>query len=147
MNIICQIKKVLDDEDDLELYTRKDKEKVLQAFDRLDVKVSRLVEEFFLNLEGPFWGESLGMLFLDIINDDVNIESETNVCRNIHMFPKQYLVLTEMVADEIIVLDSMNDKVYRVDFEGGDIKLLNGELEEDWNSFEDFLRSYFGLDT
>lgn len=61
------------------------------------------------------------------------------------MFPKKYLVLTEMEANEVIVLNSLNDKVYRVDFEGGDEKLLNEDLEEDWESFEEFLVTYFGL--
>lgn len=146
MDVIYQIKKVLDEEGDLDLYVREDKEKVLQAFDRLDVKVSKLVETFFLSFAGPFWEETIGMLFLDIVDDNINIETETIVCRDIHGFPKQYLVLTEMIANEIIVLNSINDKVYRVNFEGDDEKLINGELEEDWDSFENFLITYFGLE-
>ena len=61
------------------------------------------------------------------------------------MFPKQYLVLTEMAANEVIVLDTINDKVYRFDFEGGDEALRNEQLEETWENFEDFLTTYFDL--
>lgn len=50
-----------------------------------------------------------------------------------------------MSALEVIVLDTVNDKVYRVDFEGGDEKLLNAELHPEWDSFEEFLIEYFDL--
>ena len=59
--------------------------------------------------------------------------------------PKQYLVLTEMAVNEVIVLDTLNGKVYRVDFEGGDEALRNEKLEETWENFEDFLTTYFDL--
>ena len=48
-----------------------------------------------------------------------------------------------MSANEVIVLDSDTDKVYRVNFEGGDELLKNGELQEEWSSFTDFLKEYF----
>ena len=63
----------------------------------------------------------------------------------IQTFPVHYLVLTEMVANEVIVLNTLDDKVYRVDFEGGDEKLLNGVLQAEWQSFEEFLIAYFDL--
>ena len=141
MDIISRLKEVLDDS----IIARKDKDEVIQAFKRLDVNVSELVEEFFLNFTGPFWEGIIGMEFLDIVNDKVNIESITNICREVHSFPKQYLVLTEMVALEVIVLNTLNDKVYKVDFEGGDEALKNGQLEARWESFEQFLIEYFGL--
>ena len=50
-----------------------------------------------------------------------------------------------MAANEVIVLDTLNDKVYRVDFEGGDEALRNESLEETWENFEDFLTTYFDL--
>ena len=46
---------------------------------------------------------------------------------------------------EVIVLNTIDDKVYRVDFEGGDEKLLKGVLQAEWYSFEKFLIAYFGL--
>lgn len=66
-------------------------------------------------------------------------------CRIEHSFPMHYLVLTEMVANKVIVLNTLDDKVYRVDFEGGDEKLLNGVLQAEWQSFEEFLIAYFEL--
>lgn len=141
MDIISKLKKILDNS----IYARTDENEVIQAFNRLDVKVSNSVEEFYLNFTGPFWEETLGMELLDIVEDSVNIESVTNVCRKVHLFPKQYLVLTEMAANEVIVLNTLNDKVYRVDFEGGDEALRNEQLQEAWVDFEHFLITYFDL--
>lgn len=56
-------------------------------------------------------------------------------------------MLTEMCAEEILVLDTVNDKVYRVDFEGGHEDLLNDKLNAEWSSFEAFLIEYFGICT
>ena len=80
---------------------------------------------------------------MDIIEDNNNILKSTNICRDEYGFNKKYLVLTEMSANEVIVLDSDTDKVYRVNFEGGDELLKNGELQEEWSSFTDFLKEYF----
>ena len=141
INTISKLKEVLDSS----TYIRENPDKVIQAFQRLGVKVSKDVEEFFVNFAGPFWEETLGMEFLDIVDDEINIESMTMECRREHSFPVHYLVLTEMVANEVIVLDTLDDKVYRVDFEGGDEKLLSGALQAKWESFEDFVAAYFDL--
>ena len=134
MSIISKLKEILDSS----TYARENPDEVIQTFQRLSVKVSKDVEEFFVNFAGPFWEETLGMEFLDI-------ESVTMECRIEHSFPVHYLVLTEMVANEVIVLNTLDDKVYRVDFEGGDEKLLNGVLQAEWQSFEEFLIAYFDL--
>ena len=141
MDTINKLKKILDNN----LYRRTNKDEVIQSFKRLTIKVSNLVEDFFINFEGPFWEETIGMTFLDIIEDDVNIEYVTNECREYHLFPNHYLVLTDMVANEVIVLNTLNDKVYRVNFEGGDEDLINNCLDAKWNSFEDFLVTYFKI--
>ena len=141
MNIISELKAILDSG----TYARENPDEVIQTFQRLGVKVSKDVEDFFVNFAGPFWEETLGMEFLDIVEDEVNIESVTMKCRKEHSFPEHYLVLTEMVANEVIVLNTIDDKVYRVDFEGGDEKLLKGVLQAEWYSFEEFLIAYFGL--
>lgn len=141
MNIIEKLREILD----ADTYARKDKESVIQAFRRLKVNVSELVIDFFVNFSGPFWAETLGMEFLDIVDDDVNIEFMTKECRKVHSFPDRFLVLTEMCADEILVLNTINDKVYRVDFEGGHEDLVNEKLDEEWPSFEAFLIEYFGI--
>lgn len=141
MNIVSRLNEVLDSD----IYARESAEEVVRAFQRLGVKVSEEVEAFFVNFAGPFWEETLGMEFLDIIEDEINIESVTMECRREHSFPIYYLVLTEMVANEVIVLNTLNDNVYRVDFEGGEKKLLNGELEPEWQNFEEFLNTYFNM--
>lgn len=141
MSIISKLKAILDSD----TYARENPDEVIQTFQRLRVNVSKDVEDFFVNFAGPFWEETLGMEFLDIVDDEVNIESVTMECRMEHSFPEYYLVLTEMVANEVIVLNTKNDKVYRVDFEGGDEKLLNGVLQAEWHSFEEFLIAYFDL--
>ena len=141
MEILEKIKKYLNSD----IYDRDDKNEVCLAFERLGVEVSTCVKEFYKNFAGPFWEESMGMELLDIIDDDVNIETMTLECRKTHGFPNKYLVLTELVANEILVLDSSNDKIYRVDFEGGDTQLLNGKLFAEWESFEEFLICYFGI--
>lgn len=48
-----------------------------------------------------------------------------------------------MTANAALVLDSVTDKVYSVNFEGGDELLLNGELKESWPTFYMFLKEYF----
>ena len=141
MDVIGRLKKILDKS----TYARTDKNEVIQTLKRLDVKVPKLFEDFFLEFAGPFWEEKIGMEFLDIVDDKVNIESVTNECRRVHLFPKQYLVLTEMVASEVIVLNTLNNKIYRVDFEGGDEALLSEQLEAEWENFEQFLIEYFDL--
>lgn len=139
--MINKLKQILDEN----VYERKEKAEVKNAFHRLNVKASESLEQFYMNFAGPFWKETLGVELLDMVEDDVNVESMTMECRNIHKFPEQYLVLTQLCANEVMVWNSSNDKVYRVDFEGGDTKLLNGQLEPEWESFEDFINTYFDL--
>ncbi len=141
MSILDRLKEKLDSS----TYARQNPNEVIQAFDRLNVKVSKAVEEFFLNFAGPFWEETIGMELLDVVDDEINIESMTMECRKEFSFPVHYLVLTEMAANEVLVLNTLNDKVYRVDFEGGDEKLLSGELPAEWECFEAFLVEYFSV--
>jgi len=48
-----------------------------------------------------------------------------------------------MSVNEAIVLDTETDKVYRVNFEGGDELLKEGALKEEWSNFNNFLKDYF----
>ncbi|MBR1736425.1 MAG: SMI1/KNR4 family protein [Firmicutes bacterium] len=139
MDIEEKLRYVLKDE----IYKRNDKSEVLAAFERLNVKVSNIFGKFYMNYEGPFWSENMGTELLDIINGDANIEKLTIICRGEFDFPKKYLVLTELTVGEVIVFDSISDKVFRVDFEGGDEMLREGKLKAEWGSFEEFLSEYF----
>ncbi|MGE5628390.1 MAG: SMI1/KNR4 family protein [Solirubrobacterales bacterium] len=133
------LKEVLSDN----IYLRNNKDEVIRAIKELDVNPSKEFIQFYTTYAGPFWEENLGVELMDMIEDNSNIVKSTNICRNEYGFNKKYLVLTEMSANEVIVLDSDTDKVYRVNFEGGDELLKKGELHEKWSSFSDFLKEYF----
>ena len=125
------------------VYLRNNKDNVIKAIKELDIRPSEEFIQFYQTYEGPFGEETLGIELMDIIEDNNNIFKSTNICRDEHGFNKKYLVLTNMSANEVIVLDSDTDKVYRVNFEGGDELLKSGELQEEWNSFTDFIKEYF----
>jgi len=133
------LKEILNDT----IYSRNNRDDVIKAIKELGINPSEEFIQFYTTYAGPFWEETLGIELMDIIEDNNNILKSTNICRDKHGFNKKYLVLTEMSANEVIVLDSESDKMYRVNFEGGDELLKNGELQEEWSSFTDFLKEYF----
>lgn len=126
-----------------EIYVRKDIDRVYEAIKRLEVSPSDLFIEFYRKYCGPFWEETLGIELLDICEGKNNIETHTNICREEYYFPKEYLVITELLANEVIVINTATDRLYRVNFEGGDILLRNGELKESWESYLLFIKEYF----
>ena len=126
-----------------DIYKREDKNKVKETLTNLGVEVSDTFREFYYRFAGPFWEEHVPYELLDIIDEENNIEYYTIIARKEHGFPNKYLVLTEMTANAALVLDSVTDQVYSVNFEGGDELLLNGELKESWPTFYVFLKEYF----
>ncbi len=126
-----------------EMYKREERNLVKDALIRLDVDASDTFQEFYNQYAGPFWEEFVPFELLDMVDEENNIESSTLISRKEHGFPKQYLVLSEMSANAILVLDTITDKVYIVNFEGGDELLLKGELKASWSSFSEFLKVYF----
>lgn len=141
MEIINRLKECLDEN----IYSRNNVEEVVRAFKRLEVNASDTIIQFYKNFAGPFWEESIGFELLEIIDDDPNVESVTLICREEFAFPNKYLALTELTIGEIIVLDSESNKLYKVNFEGGDRALLDGTLKESWTNFDEFLREYFNV--
>ena len=135
------LEKVLSDE----IYIRTNKEEVSRVLSKLNVKPSKDFIEFYSKYEGPFWEETLGLELMDIIEDNNNIFKATNICREEYGFENKYLVLTEMSVNEVVVLDTETNKVYRVNFEGGDELLRRGELNETWKDFNSFLKEYFAI--
>lgn len=127
------------------IYIRTNKEEVSSVLSKLNVKPSKDFIEFYSKYEGPFWEETLGLELMDIIEDNNNIFKATNICREEYGFENKYLVLTEMSVNEVVVLDTETNKVYRVNFEGGDELLRRGELNETWKDFNSFLKEYFGI--
>ena len=127
------------------IYIRTNKEEVSSVLSKLNVKPSKDFIEFYSKYEGPFWEETLGLELMDIIEDNNNIFKATNICREEYGFENKYLVLTEMSVNEVVVLVTETNKVYRVNFEGGDELLRRGELNETWKDFNSFLKEYFGI--
>lgn len=126
------------------MYKRKDLFEVGVAIKDLEVSPSKTFLEFYERYEGPFWEGNTGFELLDIVEDEErNIGVYTRIARKEHGFKNSLLVLSEMTALAVLVLDTLNDKVYKVNFEGGQRKLLQGKLEPDWPSFYDFLFDYF----
>lgn len=126
-----------------QIYKRENSNLVQAALIRLGVETSGAFLEFYKNYAGPFWEEYVPFVLLDLIDEENNIESYTMLSRKEHSLPKQYLVLSEMSANTVIMLDTVTDEVYLVHFEGGDELLIKGELKESWSSFFDFLQAYF----
>ncbi|MGG2134683.1 SMI1/KNR4 family protein [Bacillus sp. S2(2024)] len=126
-----------------DIYKREGKNKVKETLTSLSVEVSDTFSDFYHRYAGPFWEEHVPYELLDIVDEENNIESYTIIARKEHGFPKKYLVLSEMSANAVLVLDSITDKVYLVNFEGGDELLLSGELKETWSTFYAFLKEYF----
>lgn len=123
-------------------YKRQDKYKVAETLASLDVKVSQVFREFYQQYCGPFWEEHVPYELLDLMEEN-SVCSYTKIARQEHSFPTQYLILSEMSANAVLVLDSVTDQVYEVDFEGGDELLTKGELKETWPTFYAFLHDYF----
>ncbi|OAB35031.1 SMI1/KNR4 family protein [Paenibacillus glacialis] len=124
-------------------YKRQNRAEVHEALIRLGVAVSDTFREFYNKYSGPFWEEDVPFELLDIVEEKNNIESYTLISRKEHGWPKQFLVLSEMSTNAVLVLDTITDKVYKVNFEGGDELLIQGELKETWVTFQDFLKEYF----
>ncbi|WP_231607290.1 SMI1/KNR4 family protein [Fictibacillus sp. 18YEL24] len=122
-----------------DIYQRGDKNQVHDSLLKLGTEPSDIFKSFYYKYEGPFWEENVPFELLDI----TEVESFTQIARNEHNFSKHYLVLSEMSANSVLVLNALNDHVYIVDFEGGDEKLIRGELKPTWLTFYEFLQAYF----
>lgn len=124
-------------------YNRENQSDVLSVLSRLEVAASNTFVEFYQRYSGSFWSEAVPYELLDICEGTNNIETYTEICRKEHGFLHKFLVLSELSTGAILVLDSITDKVYEVDFEGGQDLLMNGELEVSWPNFYELLKDYF----
>ncbi|MCB1279636.1 hypothetical protein [Prosthecobacter sp.] len=111
-----------------------------EALTRLGVTPPREFVEFFRKYEGGFGSRHISFELADIVG---HAEELTQTCRDVHGFPNQCVVLSDEVADAVLVYDTLKDEMYDVDFEGSDEKLREGTLEPDWPSFSAFLEFYF----
>lgn len=128
-----------------EIYNRENERNVLSVLSRLNVTASNTFVEFYQKYSGSFWSEAVPYELLDICEDTNNIEAYTEICRKEHGFLQNFLVISELSTGAVLVLDSITDRVYEVDFEGGQDLLMNGDLEVSWFTFYEFLKDYFEL--
>lgn len=54
------------------------------------------------------------------------------------------MIFSNMLAGGVMAYETTTDRVYEVDFEGGDALLKNGLLMASFQSFHAFLCFYFG---
>lgn len=121
-------------------YARQHSVEVDEALARLGVTPPPEFVEFYRKYEGGFCSRHTGFELADIVG---HAESLTHACREVHAFPLQCVVLSEELADSVLVYDTLKDEMYAVDFEGSDEKLREGTLDPDWPSFSAFLDFYF----
>jgi len=108
---------------------------------RMGVSLCGVFRELFETYRGTFGSEPLGYELLDINA----MEPITLTCRKEFGFPDRFLVMTQPIANAVLVYDTKSDAVYDVDFEGSDEELVRGELEPRWPSFSEFLTEYFSV--
>ena len=100
--------------------------------------------EFFETYRGPFWSETLYFALLDPCEGSQTIPSMTHRLQARTGLPPSAIVLTALsAADQVVVLDSKDDRIYVVDVERGHSQLIRGTLPPRWASFRDFLEEYF----
>jgi hypothetical protein len=125
-------------------FRRENPEEMFSALARLGVQPSDVFLEFYKNYAGPFGSKRSSFELLDLVLQDENIERNTELCRKQFAFPKQYLVISGLLAGSVLVYDTRTDRVFNVDFEGGEKDLVSGVAKPQWETFYDFIGSFFG---
>lgn len=110
----------------------------------LGIGVPETFRNFYERYEGPFSSERTAFVLLDLCEQVPNVIQASEMCRKEHDWPSKLFVLSELLGNAVLVLDAQQDRVFNVDFEGGDEQLLNGQLAPSWQSFADFIAFYFG---
>lgn len=103
---------------------------------------------FFTQYSGPFCSSNTGFTLLELggKNPRESIEFATKIVQEKFSWPKRYLVITDLVANAVLVYDTISEGVFNVDFEGGDSLLLQGKLSAEFVSFQAFLEWFFAGD-
>lgn len=121
-------------------YLRSQPSLVDEAVARLGVTPPQIFLDFYRKYEGTFCSAYTSFELADLVG---HVEDLTKTGRDVHHFEKRYVVLSDEVADSVLVYDTIKDLVFDVDFEGSDEKLRQGILEPRWSGFEKFLNFYF----
>jgi hypothetical protein len=123
---------------------RKDPAAVDEAFSKLGVTPGECFCDYYRTFEGgPIGSDYVGFTLSDMIEDRASVVNLTIACRDNHGFAPQFLVISDLCADSVLVYDSVSDGVLDVDFEGGSDQLMKGTLEPQWASFQSFLEFFF----
>ena len=129
---------------DSSAYKRSNSSRVDEAIAKLHVYPSADFLEFYKAYEGPFSSEKTGFELLDICEpSDNSIVSSTIMCRDQYELPRQFLVVSNYLGNSVLVYDTESDKIYNMDFEGGDELVKLNKLEPQFRSFGSFLGWYF----
>jgi hypothetical protein len=117
---------------------------VAAAIGYLGLSQDSLVAAFYAKYRGVFDSANVGYDLLDLIEGQrESVLASTKVVRDKYGFAARFIVLTAMLGLAVLIYDVETDRVYDVDFEGGERLLKEGKLEPSWDSFGDFLISYF----
>ena len=127
-----------------DLWKRSDESNVEEAFTELGVDPASDFAEFFRRYWGPFHSERIGHEVLDLIEQDESIVSATQTVREEFGFANRFIVVSTLTGMSVLVYDVESQRVFDVDFEGGERLLQSGRLEARWQSWNDFLTDYFG---
>ena len=116
-----------------------------EALRELGVAGNSTFTEFYERYEGPFSSTKTGFCLLDLETFDPlgSVLESTRSARRQFDWPARFLVITDLLGNGVYVYETVTDKVFNVDFEGGDKALVSGELPPEFDSFEEFLVWYF----
>jgi hypothetical protein len=126
------------------IYAGRDPSLVDRALERLGVVVPEGFAAFWRRYEGGFSSAETGYELLDLCAGTPSVVSQTEDCREVRGFPQHILVLSDLLGLAALMYDVRTDQVFNVDFEGGDQLIIRGELDPEWDTFDDFLHYYFG---
>jgi hypothetical protein len=127
-------------------YRREDPKIVEEAAASLGASLPKPLLDFYKRFRGPLGSNLIGYQLLDLVEENPSVLSLTNECRTQFSFPAEWIVISDLNAGALLVLDCRSNRVYDVDFEGGIELLKEGALEPRWTSIEGFLIEFFQMD-
>ena len=109
----------------------------------LGITPSKSFCDFYSQFQGPIDSDFVGYLLLDILEDNPTALELTQYVREEFEIPNHFVVISDVSARSVLVLNTKNDQVVEMDFDGGVELLLEESLEPRWNSFKEFLNEFF----
>lgn len=124
---------------------RADPREVTDAIRVLGCDPSEAFRQFYERYAGAFFSPHTGFELLDIAKDEdeMNVVTQTQACRDAHAFPSRYLAISNLLGNAVLVYDCDTDGVHHVDFEGTHRDLVAGTDEPEFLAFPEFLNWYF----